>query len=241
MSLILSLTQEAAAALQANSFFSNIDVLALNEKDIQSRIDDALIKRTGIAVVLGTSKLGQPSADIQGGGTLYFNDIVFHATIFENVPVNRASSGSGKFAPDVAETVAALLHWHKPANISECLICVQGPTLIPNPDNKELLVYDVVFKTQGGVAIAPIISTAATPAFSVAGNGNGTSTVTVTCSTPYAQVWVTTDGSFPAPIDSSNTPRAPYTVPITVASGSLVQARTWIYGYIPSAVAKLQI
>ena len=104
MSLILSLTQEAAAALQANPYFSSVDVLALNEKDIQSRIDDALIKRTGVAVVLGTSKLGQPSADVQGGGMLYFNDIVFHATVFENVPVNRATSGSGKFAPDVAET-----------------------------------------------------------------------------------------------------------------------------------------
>ena len=241
MSLILSLTAEAAAALTANPYFANVDVLALNEKDIQSRIDDALIKRKGVAVVLGTSKLGQPSADVQGGGMLYFSDIVFHATVFENVPVNRATSGSGKFAPDVAETVAALLHWHKPANISECLICVQGPTLIPNPDNKELLVYDVVFKTQGGIAVSPIISTAATPQFSVVSNGNGTSTVTITCSTPYAQVWVTTDGSFPAPIDSTNTPRAPYTVPMVVPSGSLVQARTWIYGYIPSSVAKLNI
>src|ERR1017187_6505813 len=181
MSLILTLTQEAAAALQANPFFNDVDVLALNEKDIQSRIDDALIRKKGIAVVLGTSKLGKPSANIQGGGTLYFDDIVFHATVFENVPMNRSSSGSGKLAPDVAETVAALLHWHKPANISECLICVQGPTLIPNPDNKELLVYDSVFKTQGGISISPIISTAVEPILSIVDNGNGTSTVTVTC------------------------------------------------------------
>src|ERR1017187_7750087 len=238
MSLLLTLTQEAAAALQANGYFHDIDVLALNEKDIQSRIDDALIRKKGIAVVLGTSKLGQPSADIQGGGMLYFNDIVFHATVFENGPMNRSSSGSGKFAPDVAETTAALLHWHKPANISECLICVQGPTLIPTPDNKELLVYDVVFKTQGGIAISPIISTAATPVLSVVSNGNGTSTVTVACSTPYAQVWVTTDGSFPAPIDGSSVPRAPYTVPMVVAQGCQVQARAWIYGYLPSPVTR---
>lgn len=243
--MILEITAEAAAALSANGYFSNIPIVAVNDKDIQSRVDQFLAK-VGIGVVLGTSRLGKPVADIQGGGSLYFEEIIFHATIFENVPVNRASSGTGKFASTVAETVAVVLHWHKPVNISECLICVQGPTMVPY-ENKELLVYDVAFRTNGGIKVNPIISTIATPTIVIVDNGDGTSTITLACSTLYSQIWYTTDGSFPAPLDGTNMPRAPYTVPFVVnnitnaAGGTKVQVRAWLPGYIPSTVLKQNV
>lgn len=243
MSLNLTIIQEAAAALQANPYFSNISVLSANEGDFQFRIDDAIFKKTGIAVVLMTSKMNKPSANTQGGGSLYFEQILFQAMVFECIGLNRGNGGTGKWAPDVAETVSVVLHWYKPVNASECFICVQGPVMVPfkSDDDKAILVYGVTFETKGGIQIVPIIGTVATPTLTVVSNGNGTSTVTVACITNYAQVWFTTDGSFPSPLDASNNPRAPYTVPFTVATGTNVQARGWLPGYIPSLIAKTTV
>lgn len=247
--MILELTAEAQGALSANPYFSNVPVLALDEKDIGARVEEAMNKlgtsaagsSGGAAVVLGTSRLGKPKADVQGAGSLYFDEVIFHATVFENVPLNRGTGGTGKKASAIAEMVAVVLHWHLPAGVSECLICIQGPTVVPT-DNPASLVYDVAFLTQGGISANPAIAYAATPGFTVHDNGNGTSTVTVTCTTPYAQVWYTVDGTAPSPLDATNTPRAPYTAPFVVTNGSTkLQARAWLAGYLPSAVSKANI
>ena len=241
--MILEVIEEAAAALQANPYFANIPVVSVNEGDPGNKVDQYLAK-VGIGVVLGTSALRSPSANIQGGGSLYYDNVVFHATIFENVQVNRGTGGTNKWAPTVAETVAVLLHWHKPDGVSECLICTDGPTLIPYKDDTErkLLIYDVAFKTQGGIGVSPVISKAATPVAFVVNNGNGTSTVTLSCSTPHAQIWYRTDGSFPSPLNPDNTPSAPYTAPFVVTNGSTrLQARAYLAGYLASDMLKQNI
>lgn len=235
--MIVELIQDAADFLSANPYFSNVPVVSVNEKDITNIVDQHLAK-VGIGVILGTPGLKDPISDAGAGGRgVNFQNIDFRATVFELVTRNRGGGGTSKWAPTVAETISVLLHLYKPQNIAEALVCVQGPTLVPN---LELLVYDVAFRTSGGVSMATPITKIATPTLSIVDNG-ATKTITLACSTPYAQMFYSTDGSFPSPLDSTNTPRAPYTAPFTVPNGTKVQVRGWLAGYLASDVVRQNV
>lgn len=233
--MILSIIQDAADYLLAQSYFSNIPVVSINEKDIQNRVDEFLAK-VGVGVVLGTPWLGRPNADINtGGGVVYFEGITLMATVFEAVTVNRGTGGTGKQGPDVAETVAATLHGYKPQQVAEAMYCSDGPRLQPH---KTLLVYNVRLATRGGVKLtAPIIAQVVTPVISSVPSG-GSSTVTISCATNYAFVWYTADGSAPAPVDAGDNPRAPYTAPFAVPTGTKVRAKAFLPGYLASPEAR---
>ncbi len=230
--MLLQTISEAADTLSALPYFSDIGVFSEDLGDPSNSIDLWLAQKTGIGVQLITPKARVTKPDKGGNGKVYFDDILFSACVWENVKLNRAEddSGTDKAALDVAEVVAAALHHHQPSFAIENLtLNAGGIVLIPH---SQLLGYRVNFTTQGGVDF--VINQVITPLLDIVDNGDGTKTVTITCGTPYALIYATSDGSYPAPLDSAGTPRAPYSVPLTVPTGSPILVRAWLPGLLTS-------
>lgn len=230
--MILEIIQDASDTLLVNPYFSDIQVVSINQNDVANRVDEFIASLT-CGVILSTPKLSRPKANIMGATSgVYFEGIDFFATIFEDVATNRGNGGTGKMAPTIAETIAALLHGHKPDNIAESLVCVP-PGIIYVPHATKLC-YNVAFTTQGGVQLTPPLTQIASPSVGVVDNLNGTSTITLACSTPYAQIWYTTDGKNPSPLLPNNTPRTPYTAPFVVAQPAVIKVKAYLAGYLAS-------
>lgn len=231
--MLLDMIQEAKDALLAASYFSDIAVQADDLGDPGNMVEIALAK-VGVGVVLATPKANVLFPDKPGP---YFDDVQFIAGIFENVPVNRNRSqgGTGKKCLDIAENVAAVLHWHKPGGVSEILKCRQ-PTIVRVPS--KILVYNVLFGTQGGISSPlPVLPT---PVLGVAAAA-GTSTVTITIGNPLAIAVYTTNNAYPSPAGALAGHGAYYTGPFQVATGTTLMVRTWLPGYIGSQLVKQMV
>lgn len=227
--MILQIIQDAAAQLTADPYFSNIAVFSEDLGDPSNSIDLWLSKKTGIGVQLVTPKANVTKPDKGSQGTVYYDGIIFWATVWENVKLNRGNSGTGKAALDVAETAACILHHYQPTFAIETItLNSQGITIIPHP---QLLGYRIGFTTQGGANYN--IPTVALPVVSAVASG-GTSTVTITCGTTNAFVFYSTDGTSPSPLDKNGSPRTPYSAPFTVPTGTQIKTRGWLPGYVPS-------
>jgi hypothetical protein len=235
--MLIEIIQDAADALRADPYFSNIPVLAEDLGDPANAIDTYLTKRGGIGVMIMTPKANVTSPNLPGP---YFEGIIFIASVWENVALNRAAdgSGTGKAALAVAEVIAALLHHHSPAGIAETLTPLT-PTIALVPRTEPYLAYNILYKTEGGVdyqrqTVADVVPT-------VVDNGDGTKTVSLACATPWAYIFFTTDGSYPAPLTASGVPRNPYSVSFTVTSPATLLCRAWLPGYLASKVLKINI
>lgn len=235
--MLIEIIQEAADTLRADPYFSNIPVLAEDLGDPANSIDDYLTKRTGLGVIIMTPKASVTSPNLPGP---YFENIVFIASVWENVALNRAadSTGTGKAALAVAEVIAALLHLHKPTGVSETLTPMQ-PTIALIPNTKPYLAYNVLYKTDGGVSYP--VNKVADVVPSVVDHGDGTKTVSLACATPYAYIFFTTDGSYPAPLDASGVQRAPYSISFTITSPVTLLCRAWLPGFLASKVSKTNL
>lgn len=228
--MILEIIQDVANALKADPYFTDIAVFSEDLGDPSNSIDIYLAKKTGIGVQIVTPKLRVTKPDKGGNGLVYYDDIIFWATVWENVKLNRGSGGTMKPAVTVAETVSSILHHYKPSFAIENLtLNAQGISILPHP---QLLAYRIGFTTQGGCQYS--IAKISTPTLGIVDNGNGTKTVTITCTTAHAFVYYTTDGSYPAPLQSNGSPRTPYASPFIVSTGTKVQVRAWLPGLLTS-------
>lgn len=230
--MILEIIQEASDTLLADPYFSNVPVVSEDLGDPQNQIDTYLMK-TGCGVLLMTPKASVRFPDKPGP---YYDDIMFIAAVFENVKLNRASTGTRKNALDIAEHVATILHMHSPINIAESITC-QSPTIVLVPDPM-YLAYNCLFRTQGGTQYTiPVI---ATPTVGIVDNGNGTKTVTIACATPNVSIYYTTDTTYPSPRDATGGTQNPlYTAPVILAINTPLRIRCWLAGYKPSAVVQV--
>lgn len=229
--MLIEVVQYAADLIRADPYFSNVPVVSEDLGDPANAIDTYLTKRTGIGVILMTPKANVKHQNIPGP---YFEDIIFIASVWENVPLNRAAdnSGTNKTALAVAEHICALLNLQPSgAGVAETLTAL-SPTIALVPNTAPYLAYNVLYKTEGGVNYA--VQTVAEISSTIVDNGDGTATVSLATATPYAYIFVTTDGSYPAPLDASGVPRAPYSAPITVTSPAKILARAWMPGYLAS-------
>lgn len=237
--MLLNVIQEAADTLLADPYFSNIAVVSEDLGDPQNEIDRYLTKVNGIGVQLITPRADILKPDKPGP---YYDDIDFIASVWENVKLNRSATGTSKKALDVAETVSAVLHWHRPVNIAESIVA-KRIVLFPDP-TRRFLAYNVLFKTMGGIQY--VIQTIATPTVQVVVNGNGTSTVTITCATANVAIYYTTavapqTPDYPSPLNAFGAFNSLYTAPFVLTTGTLLRLRAWLPGYRPSAVVQVQV
>jgi hypothetical protein len=230
MSVLKGIQAVCANQLIASPYFSTggtVTVISENVADISDAINTALAK-LGVCVIVIT-----PTANSAFPNYLvpYFDNIAIKCRVCENVILNRSSSGTNKWASDVAEMVAVTLHQFEPLGVSECIYLTQPSITIANPGANhvgKILCYDVNFKTAGGFDYT--INQVATPVIAFSGD-----TLTITCSTPGAGLFYTTDGSPPNP---GNANALVWSAPISVTSGQLIRTTAWLAGQLTSKEAK---
>lgn len=201
--------------LIAEPYFSDIEVIRVDEKELDSRIEVA-IGKIGLCVLILTPECKVAHPDTPGP----FWDIDCICQVWENTIINRSSSGTGKEASEVAEYIAATVH-QKPAP-GDNVFAHKGINLVAKQEI--LLVYDVGFSRAGGIELD--VTQAATP-----GLVDNAGEITLTCSTVGASIFYTTNGKTPGPQATGATL---YSAPFIVSSGTTVKARAWIWGYTVS-------
>lgn len=102
---LLTLQDEIAGALEADTYFSDIPVITENRGDIPTLIEEATNK-AGLCVVVETPSANQRNGNIPNP---YLDEINVAVTIWEHVELNRRASGTQKKFLDVAQIAAALL------------------------------------------------------------------------------------------------------------------------------------
>ncbi len=208
--------------LIAEPYFEDISVIRLDRGDIENIIDIAVAK-IGICVLIMTPKMTVKNDDTPGP----FFEIQATCEIVENVIVNRAATGTGKAASEVAEMVAATVHL-KPAPGDNVLACqsVELTGVGKSGDRQQTTItYAADFKTYGGLALD--VNPTATPVIT-----DTTGTISMTCATAGASIFYTTNGKNPGPQSGTL-----YTGPFSVSSGTRIRVRAWIWGYTVSAEA----
>jgi len=104
MGIFQNIQEEIVRRLQADDALSRLKILREDRKDIASEINIALA-RVGLFVLVRTP---QAAARDQSPGP--FCELTLDVQVVENVPINRAASGTGLVGGDVAERIAWLLH-----------------------------------------------------------------------------------------------------------------------------------
>lgn len=207
-------TQESIKSiLLAEPYFADISVISVDEKDLENSIEVAIAK-IGICILIIT-----PSGDVQNADTPGpFWKIDCIVQVWENMIINRASTGTGLEAVDVAEMIAATVH-QKPAPGDNVFA---HKRIGLSARQEQLLVYDVEFYKYGGIELD--VTQAATP-----GLTDNAGEITLTCATVGASVFYTTDGKNPGPQTGTL-----YSAPFSIIVGTTVKARAWIWGYTVS-------
>lgn len=235
--MLIEIIEYAADLLRADPYFSDIPVLSEDLGDPANSIDTYLTKRTGIGVIVMTPKANVKHQNLPGP---YFEDIIFIASVWENVTLNRAAdgSGTGKKALAVAETIAAILD-KKPsaAGVAETFTAMT-PTIALVPNTSPFLAYNVLYRTNGGVDYQ--INKVATPVVTVSG-ATYPKTISIACATAPAYTFFTTDGSYPAPLDGNGKQRTPYSNQFTVNSPTTIKCRAWLPGMLASQLVTTNV
>jgi hypothetical protein len=154
MSLLNALQDAARDKLLADDFFTPvlpsadepIPVFSENLKDIGSQIEIE-IGKIGLCVVILTAQ-GRNTAP---NAKLYWEEITVVARVFEQPTLNTALPR----AAQVAEACAYVLHLFRPTIETKVMnpYVAENITLV---DDREFVIYDANFKTNGGIASKPV-------------------------------------------------------------------------------------
>jgi len=121
-STLYTLQMQVVAQLNAQSFFSTapaITVLSHRAKDLSNQVQQKLGK-LGVCVIVGTPQARQDTPSKHSPP--HFSRIGVVCAIYENVIINRASSGSGQPGDLVAEAVAFHLTGWSPEILGNALL-----------------------------------------------------------------------------------------------------------------------
>lgn len=143
MGRLLSIRDQALAALQADTALQPVRLIARTKGDIKNEILTTLGKY-GICILVMT-----PSAKMRGTNAPgpMLDPINLVVDVIEHVAINRGAKGSKLPAEDVAEQVAWRLHAvnHPTRRDAFPLICEE----IEEISDAEFLAYRVKFRTSG--------------------------------------------------------------------------------------------
>lgn len=226
MSIFEQFQQQVADQLLAQPFFTNIPVLPVHVKEIESQIDQA-IGEIGVVVLVAVI-----SAKIDGTArSIPYFESTFLVQVSENVTLND----TGKNAIEICENImlpaasGGLWGWSVPSFSEETRCADQAFDLLPTPIDQNRI-YECRFQCHIGITQAPL----ATVNDPVLVNNSGM--VTISGMTPGSGTFYTTDGKYPNPIDGTL-----YTAPFAVTSGQTVKARSWLISRNASHLISLAI
>ena len=218
-----------AAYLRMHTYFDDIEIVAVRDKDTQGIIDAALAgtkKRNGkaglaISVLMPVADAGQPVE----GPRLEGRVIVRVQEIEE---INNGTFGVGIAAEDVAMTVLQYLNrQHFGGELDTLLPDAEAVT--PSREIEPRLTYDVRFKAP--LQLLKLTRVAPVTITNAAGN------ITLACATSGASIYYSLDESMP-----DSTTGTLYSAPFaTPAAGTVIFAAAYKTGLAGSRVNDLTI
>lgn len=240
--IIDKLPGEFAARLQCDPFFADIVVVVAEKGNVAlefARQQAVIAERNGkngVAVVVL-----QLSAD-DFSPNLSFGPMTLRPAfqVVENVELNNGDAGTGKSARKVARKIRDVI---KGFNVMGHVQDMRaGKPCIEPVDLKDM--GDGVVGYQVNFECLEVshedLRQVQMPAF-VAGNDPQSPTFELTCGTPGADIWYTTDDSFPFPGDASAYPGSTatlYSAAVSFSGSVLVRAAAYLDGQIASGIAR---
>jgi hypothetical protein len=215
--------------LLADPAIAEVPVLLQRKGVTESDVETALAglqpryegARAGVAIIVLMPSLTPETPDVPG--PMY--QVQLTAQVLELPLVAQGDGGIGLTAEAIAQVVRR--SGHQWANGEGGLYVFDGMEPIP-VDGK--ISYGVRFTRQAGDAVPARVSQP-----SIHGVGGSPGEYELTCITPGAEIYYTTDGSYPA---SSNGAATLYTAPFAIADGTTVRAAAEAAGLIPSDVTR---
>ena len=238
------LPYELAAALECDPFFSDIPVVVMEKGNIAQEI-----QRKQAVVTEKSGKRGVAVIVLQVVAEDNFPDVAFGPMtlrpafqVIEQVEMNRQANGTGKSARKIARRIRDVIKPLRLVGLTTDFIAEKN-CIIPITTNDDiganLVLYQVNFSVDENDSEE--ISMVSMPQFVDA--GGATPQVALTCATEGAQVWFTTDDTFPAPTASVPDSTAQlYSGPIDIpVQGFWIRAAGFMPGMIGSQVNRAQV
>jgi hypothetical protein len=239
--IIDRLPWELAARLQADPFFVDIPVVVVEEGNVLQEMEKkqaAVTTQTGhrgVAVFVLEVIADDDQRSIQ------FGPMTLRPAfqVVENVELNRDANGTGKSVRKVSRKIVQVMKLCGMGGLITSMI-PDKPCIEPVNLKKELgdgikarqvnfYCMEVPGQVPGQVQIPVFVSLAPLPQF------------TITCATAGAQIYYTTDDSYPA---GGNATTVAYVAgePINIPAGGMtVRAAAYVNGMIASSVARAYI
>jgi hypothetical protein len=198
MGMLRQLRQQVVDRLQADSYFEDMPVLVEDKGDLDNEIARALGALTETGGKVGCCVVVMsPRADVKNPNVSkpVLDPIVITIHVEEAVLINQSTQGTQKHCSDVAERVAALLHWWTPDGRQSPLLAGAGALQAVEPVIGDVA-YAAILRATGGLSVT--LSQVATPTSSPDG-GATPATVTLACATAGAAIFYTLDGKHPSP------------------------------------------
>lgn len=221
--------------LAGTEYLAEVPMLLLRKENLENKLYNALKvlavtpdgRKPGacVVVLMPTADVADPNLS---GPQM---EVTFTIRIMENPTINLSDGGTGKSAEALALFTLRALHG---LAISGQLSTLYGDNAALRPaEEKDLVAYDVQLKARLGqnpeAKCAPVALAA------------GAGTFTATCATAGADIYYTTDGTFPfkAPVFNLATMASLYTGATAYASGDTIRSVAYATNYLPSDIAEL--
>jgi hypothetical protein len=229
---------DCAARLSAEEYFEDVSLFVVRPRSaaeallLQTKLEEALSGKAFTGGKCGvTCTVQMPAATVSEPdlpGPVFDASIVVRVT--ENPVINMGATGTGKSAEDVALAVLGALHQCVMENL---VITAAKEALKPQSEGlaSGKVVYDCNFSRrltltpQQKVAQVSITASGVLPDVGVA----------LACATEGAEIYYTTDGSYPTP--AAGIAYAPF----TVTAACKVRAAAYLAGFSGSNLAALNI
>lgn len=227
---------QLAARLEADDFFSDIPVIVADNGNVKSELERKQAAITAKGGKRGVAVVVLPIAADDDLNEVAFGPLLLRASfqVVEAVEINQGSGGTGKSARRVARKLRDIIKPLRMAGLTSEFV-PDAPFLEPLNLAADLgasaVGYQVNFKCYE--ADDEEILQVAIPVFSPAEAASPQ--FVLSSATPDAEIWYTTDDSYPAPGRAGS---VQYTAPVDIADTVTVRACAYKSGCIASQVAR---
>jgi hypothetical protein len=227
---LVQLQNDLLYALLSSEGLQNVNILQFRKMRIESEIDWSLVflgqraGRGGVGVIVEMPEASVDKPNIEG--PMFELDLSF--LVVENPTINLdATTGSGVSAEDVAQNILDLFHLWNIEGVGQ--LRAAGKVISDSNEFEGCVCYRVTLRLMNPRGQT---QRCAFPVFTATG-----SVWEITCSTESADIWFTTDETFPGR-DVNSTARQ-YSGPFDCASGTVLRAVAYKDGMNMSAVKKI--
>lgn len=231
--LLLTLQEAVRDFLLADEFLASMSVIVERDSDIEAEIDEALSTlnkrggKIGLCAIVMMPGAESPYPNSTGPEL----SVLLNVQVIEDKTFNSGAGGTQIPAEQAALYILHLLHhWQPLAAVPSFLAADQQAALTATGQKDDILSYAVQWRM---VLSLPRPERTEQPLIALAG-ALPSVTATITSATAGADIYTTTDGSFPSP---ANPAAALYTAPLTLTEACTLAAAAYKTNLLGSSVA----